>query len=162
MRHLSATIAGSDNQEVLSRLRACLQTFEGSRAFHNYTKRRLYRLPAKPSKSSGEPDSGTHQAAAPAPFAASSQEAAGQAAAGERAQRTTSKPQKHERRFSASTDGLYLHVSLGLAVQSGMHWATVAEVAMTSRFWHEHLRSPILQAVIRAEDSVNVGCPIPL
>ncbi|KAK9868395.1 hypothetical protein WJX84_008447 [Apatococcus fuscideae] len=39
-----------EDDQVLSRLRACLKTFEGSRAFHNYTKRRLYRLPVRPPK----------------------------------------------------------------------------------------------------------------
>lgn len=111
VRHLSVTIAGHGNQEILSRLRTCLQTFEGSRAFHNYTKRRLYRLPAKPYKPSERSDSGAHSTAATEPLGASSQEAAGKPAAGERAQRTNSKPQKHERQFSTSSDGRHQWIS---------------------------------------------------
>ena len=38
---------GTADGEVLARLEAAWRTFEGHHAFHNYTRRRLYRLPAQ-------------------------------------------------------------------------------------------------------------------
>ncbi|KAK9844843.1 hypothetical protein WJX74_007519 [Apatococcus lobatus] len=96
---------GDANNETMDRLRACLKTFEGSRAFHNYTKRRLYRLPAKPPKPPVPSDDGMHRPASSMPAESSSHEAAAIPLVGGAARRSTGRVQKHERRLSTSTDG---------------------------------------------------------
>ena len=91
-----------EDDQVLSRLRACLKTFEGSRAFHNYTKRRLYRLPVrppKPAQAAGDSDNTPIGASAMVP---SSQDQV----LGRSLRQQDGKPQKHSRRLSTATDGV--------------------------------------------------------
>ncbi len=96
---------GENDEEILGRLRACLKLFEGSHPFHNYTKRRLYRLPAKPVRRASEAGSSLSTSAAAADAVnADEAETSSQPMQGA-SQQASGKPQKYEERSSTTTPG---------------------------------------------------------